>query len=54
MYECLVGRLPSADGKSQDGFFQKILSHEPVYPPSLSPVSLDLIKQFFKKEPAER
>jgi serine/threonine protein kinase len=54
MYECLVGRLPFADSKSQDGLFQKILNHEPVYPPNLSPVSLDLIKRFLKKEPMER
>ncbi len=54
MYECLVGRLPFADSKSQDGLFQKILNHEPAYPPSLSPVSMDLIKRFLKKEPTER
>ena len=54
MYECLVGRLPFADNKSQDGLFQKILYHEPTYPPHLSPKALDLIRQFLKKEPIER
>ncbi|CAF1630673.1 unnamed protein product [Adineta ricciae] len=54
MYECLVGRLPFADSKSQDGLFQKILNHEPMYPSSLSPNALDLIKRFLKKEPTER
>jgi len=54
MYECLVGRLPFADSKSQDGLFQKILNHEPNYPPSVSPVASDLIKKFLKKEPTER
>lgn len=54
MYECLVGRLPFADTKSQDGLFQKILYHEPTYPPSLSPAALDLIQRFLKKETAER
>ncbi|CAF0731502.1 unnamed protein product [Rotaria sp. Silwood1] len=54
MYECLVGRLPFADTKSQEGLFQKILNHEPTYPASLSPTALDLIKRFLKKEPTER
>ncbi|CAF2893633.1 unnamed protein product [Rotaria sp. Silwood2] len=54
MYECLVGRLPFADSKSQDGLFQKILNHEPTYPANLSPAALDLIKRFLKKEPTER
>ena len=54
MYECLVGRLPFADSKSQDGLFQKILSHEPNYPDGLSAVATDLIKRFLKKEPSER
>ncbi|CAF1049139.1 unnamed protein product [Adineta ricciae] len=54
MYECLVGRLPFADSKSQEGLFQKILNHEPVYPPTLSPVASDLIRRFLKKEPTER
>lgn len=54
MYECLVGRLPFADSKSQDGLFQKILYHEPTYPSSLSPTALDLIQRFLKKEPSER
>lgn len=54
MYECLVGSLPFADSKSQDGLFQKILNHEPNYPQSLSPVAADLIKRFLKKEPTQR
>ena len=54
MYECLVGRLPFADSKSQDGLFQKILYQEPTYPSYLSPASIDLIKRFLKKEPTER
>ncbi|UJR25236.1 hypothetical protein I4U23_006588 [Adineta vaga] len=54
MYECLVGRLPFADSKSQDGLFQKILNHEPNYPSILSPLASDLIKGFLKKEPTER
>jgi serine/threonine protein kinase len=54
MYECLVGRLPFADSKSQDGLFQKILNHEPNYPAILSAVASDLIKRFLKKEPTER
>jgi serine/threonine protein kinase len=54
MYECLVGRLPFADSKSQDALFQKILYHEPTYPSYLSPASIDLIKRFLKKEPTER
>ncbi|CAF1208809.1 unnamed protein product [Adineta steineri] len=54
MYECLVGRLPFADSRSQDGLFQKILTHEPNYPAILSPVASDLIKRFLKKEPTER
>ncbi|CAM4877110.1 unnamed protein product [Rotaria socialis] len=54
MYECLLGRLPFADSKSQDGLFQKILHHEPTYPSSLSPVALDLIQRFLRKEPTER
>jgi serine/threonine protein kinase len=54
MYECLVGRLPFADSKSQDGLFQKILNHEPTYPSSLSPAAHDLIKRFLKKEPMQR
>ncbi len=49
MYECLVGRLPFADSKSQDGLFQKILTHEPTYPAILSIAALDLIKLFLKK-----
>jgi serine/threonine protein kinase len=53
-YECLVGRLPFADSKSQDALFQKILYHEPTYPSILSPIALDLIKRFLKKEPTER
>ena len=54
MYECLVGRLPFADSKNQDGLFQKILNHEPTYLLNLSPVALDLIKRFLLKDPAER
>lgn len=54
MYECLIGRLPFADSKSQDGLFQKILNYEPLYPLTLSPAALDLIKRFLKKEPTER
>jgi protein kinase A len=54
MYECLLGRLPFADNKSQEGLFQKILTHEPNYPDTLSPASADLIKLFLKKEPTER
>ena len=54
MYECLVGRLPFADSKSQEGLFQKIRYHEPHYPDNLSPVASDLIKRFLKKEPTER
>jgi serine/threonine protein kinase len=54
MYECLVGRLPFADSKSQDGLFQKILNHEPNYPAILSPIASDLIKRFLKKVPTER
>ncbi|CAF4609790.1 unnamed protein product [Rotaria sp. Silwood1] len=54
MYECLVGRLPFADSKSQDGLFQKILHHEPTYPSGLSAMALDLMQRFLKKEPTER
>jgi protein kinase A len=54
MYECLVGRLPFADSKSQDGLFQKILHHEPNYPENISLAALDLIKSFLRKEPTER
>jgi serine/threonine protein kinase len=54
MYECLVGRLPFADSKSHEALFQKILNHEPLYPPNLPPMALDLIKRFLKKEPTER
>jgi len=53
MYECLVGRLPFTD-RNQDGLFQKILYQEPTYPSILSPIALDLIKHFLKKEPTER
>ena len=54
MYECLVGRLPFADSQNQDALFQKILYHEPPYPSSLSPIALDLIQQFLRKEPKDR
>jgi protein kinase A len=54
MYECLVGRLPFADSRGQDALFQKILYHEPLYPPFLSPLAINLIKYFLKKEPNER
>jgi serine/threonine protein kinase len=54
MYECLVGRLPFADSKSQDALFQKILYYEPTYPSLLSPAAMNLIKHFLKKEPTER
>ena len=50
MYECVVGRLPFADSKSEEGLFQKILNHEPTYPSNLSPAALDLIKHDFWKK----
>jgi serine/threonine protein kinase len=54
MYECLVGRLPFADSKSQEALFQKIKYQEPIYPLTLPPAAIDLIKLFLKKEPTER